>query len=186
MHRILLVKTSPDIGHFHRALAARRLVSLMESSIGMNFTFTNFFSFKTEFVTGSRTLSTSFGLNAVLSLSGSYPGSQKLLTFDPNLCIEVSADDCPLKTFFFGVSSSSSFSASFSFLFLVAAILAFWSTMYVKIASRSYKTPSGVTTGSLHICNDRLQQSKSPTESLDNRLFADPKPEFSESFFLSA
>ena len=41
---------------FHRALAACRFVSLMVSSIGMNFTFTNFFNFKTEFVTGSRTL----------------------------------------------------------------------------------------------------------------------------------
>ena len=73
--------------------------------------------------------------------------------------------------------------------------------MYVNMASRSYKTPSGVTTGSLHICSERLQQSKSPTyaygeknsengpkptESFESRLLADPKPEFSESFFLSA
>ena len=52
---------------FHLDLAACRLASEIVVSIAVNLTLTSFLSFKTLFVTGSRTLSTSFGLKAVLS-----------------------------------------------------------------------------------------------------------------------
>ena len=69
---------------FHLDLLAWRLTSDNFLSSGVNVTEKSFLSFRIEPVVGSRTRSTSFCLNAVLSASGSVPGSQKLRVEEPN------------------------------------------------------------------------------------------------------
>jgi len=66
------------------------------------------------------------------------------------------------------------------------AYSAFFSIMYLSIASLSKSHPSGVIMGVVrHGCNVKEQQSKPFSASLESRHFSVPKPEAAESFFRS-
>ena len=120
---------------------------------------------------------TLLSFDAVNALVGFVVSRFSILTNDSTLDFSFSST--------FPASSASCFFFCFSKAFIFLAASVFWCNKHSKIASLSYRNPSGVTTGSRQGCSVKQQQSKFFTESLPRRTDLLPYPDFLVSFFRS-